>query len=530
MRIFMKIFLIPFIQLLVFDNASAKVYHRLFEDLLGKYNRLVRPVRHDNDTTRIQFKFKLSQIRDVFEKHQIATTHGWLIHKWQDERLSWHPTDYGGIEAFSVPGELIWLPDIILYNTAHGSPSIHSITKAKLHANGLVIWEPPVVYNSMCKIDVQWFPYDEQECELKFGSWTYTGTQLDLLHFTGDQVEEHEENGEKQSSVPLGVDLSQFQESVEWELLAAKSTRHERWYSCCNYSSIDITYYLKIRRKKLFYTINLIFPCVSIAALTSWVFYLPCESKQKIQLCVSVLVALIIFFLLLIDLIPPMSVSIPLIGKYLIFTMTMVSLSVCATVFVENMHWRGGESGMSEWVRKLFIERLGTRLLISRRTAQSPLYRKIQQQKKIDTINALHILERQFNKTLFEIEMKTQESEPTNEHISGHAAIFLQLPMVGRSLSVKTIKKENTNGNEKKQQIRRQFSIDKHSTKDQDPAMERRRSTQFCNRRDILRKAERNINYIAQNLTEMRKADERIRIRQIAVMHRKVAICKEIFE
>ena len=27
-------------------------------------------------------------------------------------------------------------------------------------------------------IDVQYFPFDEQECEMKFGSWTYDGFQV----------------------------------------------------------------------------------------------------------------------------------------------------------------------------------------------------------------------------------------------------------------------------------------------------------------------------------------------------------------
>jgi hypothetical protein len=34
--------------------------------------------------------------------------------------------------------------DIILYNNAHGSPTIAAITKADVYANGSVFWEPPV--------------------------------------------------------------------------------------------------------------------------------------------------------------------------------------------------------------------------------------------------------------------------------------------------------------------------------------------------------------------------------------------------
>jgi hypothetical protein len=34
----------------------------------------------------------------------------------------------------------------------------------------------------MCQIDIEWFPFDFQSCELKFGSWTYGGFEVDLVH------------------------------------------------------------------------------------------------------------------------------------------------------------------------------------------------------------------------------------------------------------------------------------------------------------------------------------------------------------
>lgn len=39
-----------------------------------------------------------------------------------------------------------------------------------------------MIYNSVCKMNIEWFPYDEQHCDMKFGSWTFGGTELDLHH------------------------------------------------------------------------------------------------------------------------------------------------------------------------------------------------------------------------------------------------------------------------------------------------------------------------------------------------------------
>lgn len=55
------------------------------------------------------------------------------------------------------------------------------MTKASVRSNGRVLWEPPAVYKSSCTMDVEFFPFDEQLCSLKFGSWTYDATQVSLV-------------------------------------------------------------------------------------------------------------------------------------------------------------------------------------------------------------------------------------------------------------------------------------------------------------------------------------------------------------
>ena len=52
------------------------------------------------------------------------------------------------------------------------------MTKATLSYTGEVIWKPPSIYKSSCEINVQYFPFDEQSCLMKFGSWTYNGFQV----------------------------------------------------------------------------------------------------------------------------------------------------------------------------------------------------------------------------------------------------------------------------------------------------------------------------------------------------------------
>jgi nicotinic acetylcholine receptor len=59
-----------------------------------------------------------------------------------------------------------------------------------------------------------------------------------------------------------------------------------------------------------------------------------------VTLCSNILVSLTVFFLLLAEIIPPTSLAVPLLGKYLLFTMVLVSMSIGMTVVVLNIHFR----------------------------------------------------------------------------------------------------------------------------------------------------------------------------------------------
>ena len=66
----------------------------------------------------------------------------------------------------------------MLTGSADGHYELKLNTKAIVHYNGLVAWQPPATYKSACDIDVEYFPLDIQTCFLKLGSWTYAGYQV----------------------------------------------------------------------------------------------------------------------------------------------------------------------------------------------------------------------------------------------------------------------------------------------------------------------------------------------------------------
>lgn len=347
-------------------NPDAK---RLYDDLLSNYNKLVRPVSNVTEAVTVHLKLKLSQLIAVNLKNQIMTTNLWVEQFWKDYKLQWNPEEYGGVDMLHVPSDHIWRPDIVLYNNADGNFEVTLATKATLFHTGDVEWKPPAIYHSSCEMDVEYFPFDEQTCVMKFGSWTYDGFQVDLRH--EDDLREPAaisyKNVDLSPKIDVGIDLTEFYMSVEWDILEVPAVRNVKFYTCCEEPYLDITFNITMRRKTLFYTVNLIIPCMGISFLTILVFYLPSDSGEKVSLSINILLSLTVFFLLLAEIIPPTSLVVPLLGKFVLFTMILDTFSICVTVLVLNIHFRTPETHkMAPWVRKVFIHIL-PRLLNMRR-------------------------------------------------------------------------------------------------------------------------------------------------------------------
>lgn len=92
--------------------------------------------------------------------------------------LRWNTSDYGGIKDLRIPPHRIWKPDVLMYNSADEGFDGTYQTNVVVRNNGSCLYVPPGIFKSTCKIDITWFPFDDQRCEMKFGSWTYDGFQV----------------------------------------------------------------------------------------------------------------------------------------------------------------------------------------------------------------------------------------------------------------------------------------------------------------------------------------------------------------
>ncbi|XP_064373529.1 neuronal acetylcholine receptor subunit alpha-7 isoform X1 [Dromaius novaehollandiae] len=391
---------------LVRESLQGEFQRKLYKELLKNYNPLERPVANDSQPLTVYFTLSLMQIMDVDEKNQVLTTNIWLqmfrqksrasqLHTtcpvgiscppdhgppgcgpgaerglscqlrrrqcpkgapglntvppdgtarppalldlyWTDYYLQWNVSEYPGVKNVRFPDGLIWKPDILLYNSADERFDATFHTNVLVNSSGHCQYLPPGIFKSSCYIDVRWFPFDVQKCNLKFGSWTYGGWSLDL------QMQE--------------ADISGYISNGEWDLVGVPGKRTESFYECCKEPYPDVTFTVTMRRRTLYYGLNLLIPCVLISALALLVFLLPADSGEKISLGITVLLSLTVFMLLVAEIMPATSDSVPLIAQYFASTMIIVGLSVVVTVIVLQYHHHDPDGGkMPKWTRIILL-------------------------------------------------------------------------------------------------------------------------------------------------------------------------------
>jgi nicotinic acetylcholine receptor len=114
----------------------------------------------------------LQQIVGVDEKNQIIEVNAWIKYTWNDYKLKWSPEEYGGVvdvrcptcsgkcECFFLqlrfPVDMIWRPDVLVYNSADTEFDSTYPSNIIVYSNGDVLWIPPGILRTSCKIDIQW--------------------------------------------------------------------------------------------------------------------------------------------------------------------------------------------------------------------------------------------------------------------------------------------------------------------------------------------------------------------------------------
>ncbi|XP_064409076.1 acetylcholine receptor subunit epsilon [Latimeria chalumnae] len=334
--------------LFLFKAVCGNLETKLIEGLFAGYDKSTRPAENVDDIVDVMLKLTLTNLISLNEKEETLTTNVWIEIQWHDYRLTWNTTEFP-IFVIRVPYYVLWLPNIVLENNIDGNFDIAYYANVLVYPDGSIYWLPPAIYRSTCSITITFFPFDWQNCSLVFRSQSYSASEIRLLLAVENSTEIEW----------VDIDPSDFTENGEWAIKHKPARKViNKQFTPDDLEYQEIQFYLIIQRKPLFYIINIIIPCVLISSLVVLVYFLPAQAGgQKCTVSISVLLAQTVFLFLIAQKVPETSLSVPLIGKYIIFVMFVSTLIVTNCVIVLNISLRSPSTHiMPPKVKHIFLE------------------------------------------------------------------------------------------------------------------------------------------------------------------------------
>lgn len=274
------------------------------------YYNSMRPLTNQDSAVEVKADLYMIGINDFDDAEQKLTTTAYLHVTWRDEIImaAW---SNAAVEQVYVPQTNVWLPDLALQN---GFESLKGLGSSFMYVNvlknGTVTWKPYQVYESACTVDVLYFPFDKTTCSLRFVIWSNT---IDLV---------------KISTGSVGLNMEFFQESSQWSVVSTSAANYE------TSTTSGVTFSLHLKRKPLFYLLNILIPVVMLAVLNIFVFVLPASSGEKSGFSVTAFLAFVVFLTIISSELPQNSERLSLFDGYL-FLMTLLSTVIVVVTMIQ---------------------------------------------------------------------------------------------------------------------------------------------------------------------------------------------------
>ncbi|GFO02743.1 neuronal acetylcholine receptor subunit alpha-7 [Plakobranchus ocellatus] len=303
-------------------SATVDDVAKLHSDLFSNYKRVIPPVYQQNHAVQVRLSLFLLMIHDL---------------NWEDEFLRWNKSDYGGVEEITVSQASVWLPDILVENTAQHFAEIGSDSiLVSIKDNGHISWEPGILTKTICEVNIGKYPFDYQKCEIKFLTWMHTNKTLD---------------------VQPGSDLVSLDATIsngEWDI---KSAVARPYFYPSTYkigtAHTGVKFVIELMRKRTFYVLNTIIPVVMLSLLNVLVFLLPASSGEKMALAVTVLLSFTVYLSIISEVMPKTSESISILAVYLTSLLSLSTMSVLSSGVVMNMIHQDDDKPVPEFLRCL---------------------------------------------------------------------------------------------------------------------------------------------------------------------------------
>ena len=293
--------------------ASEKNYTEsdiLFNDLFSNYKKDLLPQINPRTPVVLNVSFLLMGIREFDEMSGKFSVFGCFIFNWDDFRLKWNASSYGDFRMLVIPENNVWIPNPTLLNP-YDNLKLFSGGKfpVSIGHKGNLVWAPGGIISTVCDVDVTYYPFDVQVCQVLFLCWGYTHWSV-VLNLPSSKVQ-----------------MDFFSNHGEWELVNTSMTL----VGYINAVSVD----MKIRRRPRFVVLNFILPVFFMVVLNLFVFVLPVDSGERVSYSITVLLAIAVFLTLVGENLPKTSLQTAMLS-YFLLSYLVISSIICVFVIISS--------------------------------------------------------------------------------------------------------------------------------------------------------------------------------------------------
>lgn len=200
-------------------------------------------------------------------------------------------------------------------------------------SGGDVLWKPYEVFETRCSIDITYFPYDKQKCDIVFIVWSYSVIEVSIT---------------KSSK---GIDFYEFEENSVWTVLKTYSKVQSDKYES------EIIFTIELQRKPKYYVLNMILPVMCLSLLAMLVFLVPVDAGEKMSYSITVFLSFAVFLSIISDGLPVNSESTAILSLYLIVQLGTGTFILVVSAVQLRLHHRKNSNMSQIFIKLVKFER-----------------------------------------------------------------------------------------------------------------------------------------------------------------------------
>ena len=308
---------------LIGDVCFATNRTRLFQDIIDNHDARVAPFDTALDSLPLTLIFFLMSLRQVNEKDQAISLSLWTYMGWQDSRLSWTPSSYGGIKRLITTSKQVWTPSTVcLFNEINEDKCFTDERLVSITSFGWATYATTRETVTQCAIDISMYPFDLHNCTLYYGNLFHDN---DFLEFNLD--------------FSL-ISTEYFIQNEEWDLI--NTDIRETFYVSLNVTIRQVHVDVIFKRRPIYVLLSVFLPVVMLSVLNLFCFILPIESGEKMGTSMAIFLTFAVFLTIINDSMPK-SDKTPYFTVFLVTQLLISGLTVILESIVLYVHFKEKE-------------------------------------------------------------------------------------------------------------------------------------------------------------------------------------------